>query len=315
MARRNDSSLAAILLTQRLVDSASEPFRAREYWALLGQVDDPGTLLGRSADDLTATLGDAALATRIVQRFEAATSLAFELEQLEQAGIRIIASVDADYPARFLDRLGAAAPPVLHVVGPIEILDGPGLGVVGSRDAGLETADVAREAARRAVEHGWNVISGASPGVDRVAMEATLEVDGRCAGLLADSLLRVTREPEFRIAIGQGRLCLATPYPPAATYSAASAAGRNKLIFAASDTTLVVAANHDEDTTHAGAAEALEHGYGEVVVWTGAGAGPSNHALVERGGRPITNLDQLWDPSAADTPPEPPDDSQLHLGV
>jgi len=312
MARRNDSSLAAILLNQRLVDSAGEPFRAREYWALLALVDDPGSLLGRTADDLTTALGDAELATRIVERFEAATSLAFELEKLEQAGIRVVASVDDDYPARFLDRLGTAAPPVLHVVGPIEILDGPGLGIIGSRDVSPEGAEVAKDVARSAVDHEWGVVSGASPGVDRCAMDAALEHGGRCAGLLADSLLRVTREPAYRAAIGNGRLCLATPYPPAASYTAANAMGRNKLIFAASDSTIVIAAHHDRDSTLPGATEALELRYGPVAVWTGTGRGPSNETLAQRGARPVATLDQLWDPPGP--PPEPPD-SQLHLGV
>ena len=70
MARRADASLAAILLTQRLVDAAGEPLRAREYWALLDQVDDPGSLLGRSVDDLTQELGAAELAARSSLRFE-----------------------------------------------------------------------------------------------------------------------------------------------------------------------------------------------------------------------------------------------------
>jgi predicted Rossmann fold nucleotide-binding protein DprA/Smf involved in DNA uptake len=126
-------------------------------------------------------------------------------------------------------------------------------------------------------------------------MEAALEAAGRCGVLLADSLLRVTREPDVRVAVGKGRLCLATPYPPAATYTAANAMGRNKLIFAASDTTLVVAADHDRDSTLPGATEALEMRSGPVAVWMGAGRGPSNEPLVNRGARPIKDLDQLWD--------------------
>ena len=134
-------------------------------------------------------------------------------------------------------------------------------------------------------------------------MEAALEGEGRCAGLLADSLLRVTREPELRVAVGKGRLCLATPYPPAAATASANAMGRNKLIYAASDTTLVVAADREQDTTVAGATEAIEHGYGDVAVWTGPGAGPSNESLVALGARPITNLDQLWDASPTQRTP------------
>jgi predicted Rossmann fold nucleotide-binding protein DprA/Smf involved in DNA uptake len=296
MARRADASLAAILLTQRLVHATGEPFRARDYWSLLERVGDPGQLLGRSADELTQLLDDATLATRIVGRFDAATSIAFELEKLEQAGIRVVTSVDADYPARFRDRLGSAAPPVLHVVGPIDVFDGPGLGVIGSREPSDESVNVAKDAARHAVERGWSIISGGSPGVDRCAMDAALEADGRGGVLLADSLLRVTREPEIRVAVGKGRLCLATPYPPAAGYSVLNAKGRNKLIYAASDTTLVVAADGDNDTTLAGATEALERGYGDVAVWTGPGAVPSNSVIAQAGGLAIEDLDELRAP-------------------
>jgi predicted Rossmann fold nucleotide-binding protein DprA/Smf involved in DNA uptake len=293
MARRADASLAAILLTQRLVDASGEPLRARDYWSLLDQLDDIGELLGRSVDALTDTLGNAELATRIAGRFDAATSVAFELEQLDQQGVRVVSSFDDGYPTRFLDRLGPAAPPVLHVAGPIDLLDGPGLGIVGSREISPEGTEVARDAARLAVERGWNVISGASPGVDRVALDATFEAGGRSAAFLADSLLRVTREPTVRSAVSAGGLCLATPYPPASAYSVANARGRNKLIYAASDTTLVVAADGDHDTTLAGATEALDRGYGHVAVWLGDRAGPSNHGLVELGARPITMLDEL----------------------
>lgn len=294
MARRGDSSLAALLLTQRLVDNDAEPFRAREYWALLSVIPDPGGMLGVSVDDLAVGLDDdEVLATRIATRFEAATSLAFELERLEQSGISVITSLDDDYPARVRDRLGHAAPPVLHAVGPIEILDGPALGIVGMREATPEAAEVAADAAAWAVARGWSVVTGGSPGVDRAATDAALEHEGRVGGLIAESLLRVVREPETRIAVGQGRLCLATPYPPAQTYSVAAAQARNKLIYAAGDTTLVVAADGDADTTHAGAAESLEQRYGDVAVWTGPGAGPTNDELVALGARPVDDLQLL----------------------
>src|SRR4051812_29341218 len=196
MARRSDSSLAALLLAQRLVDSDGEPFRAREYWALLNVIPDPGGMLGVTVDDLAVGLDDdEALATRIALRFDAATSLAFELERLEQGGIRVITSLDDEYPARFRDRLGHAAPPVLHAVGPIEMLDGPGLGIVGLREISDEGAEVARDAAEAAVGRDWSVISGGSPGVDRVALDAALAQNGRGAGPPAASLLRTVRNP------------------------------------------------------------------------------------------------------------------------
>jgi predicted Rossmann fold nucleotide-binding protein DprA/Smf involved in DNA uptake len=301
LPRRNDASLAAILLAQRLVPSDAEPLRAREYWALLDRVDDPGSLLGRSAADLSATLDDSELAARVVARLDAAVALAFELERLEQAGIRVVASVDSDYPARLVDRLTTAAPPLLHAVGPLALTNEPMLGVVGSRDVSPEGAEVAADAGRAAVAHGWGVVSGGAAGVDRAAMDVALDTGGTVVGFLADPLVREIRAPELRRAIGQNRLCLATPYAPDAAYSSTNARGRNKLIYAIAETTFVVACEPEEGSTWDGAVQAIERGYGEVSVWTGPGAMPGNRQLVDPGGRAISDLDQLRD---AMTPPE-----------
>jgi hypothetical protein len=65
------------------------------------------------------------------------------------------------------------------------------------------------------------------------------------------------------------------------------------LIYPAADQTLVVAADGDTDTTHAGAADAIEKGYGPVAVWSGAGAGPTNQELIELGARAIDDLADL----------------------
>jgi predicted Rossmann fold nucleotide-binding protein DprA/Smf involved in DNA uptake len=293
LPRRNDASLAAILLAQRLVPAAAEPLRAREYWALLDRVDDLGTLLGCPLADLTTSLDDAELAARVVARLDAAVALAFELEKLEQTGIQVIASVDAEYPPRLLERLTTAAPPLLHVVGPIALTDEPMLGVVGSRDVSAEGAEVAADAGREAVAAGWGVVSGGATGVDRAAMDAALTADGTVVGFLADPLLREIRAPELRRAIGQNRLCLATPYAPSAAYSPASARGRNKLIYAMAETTLVVAAEAETGSTWDGAVEALDRSYGDVSVWTGSGSMPGNAELIDRGGRTVGDLGQI----------------------
>ncbi len=282
--------------------AAAEPLRAREYWTLLDRVDDPGSLLGRSATDLTAELGDADLAARVVARLDAAVALAFELEKLEQTGVAVVASVDPDYPARLLERLTTAAPPLLHVVGPIALTGEPMLGVVGSRDVSAEGVEVAADAGRSAVAHSWGVVSGGAKGVDRAAMDAALEAGGTVVGFLADPLLREIRAPELRRAIGRNRLCLATPYSPAAAYNAASARGRNKLIYAMAETTLVVAAEVETGSTWDGAVEAIDRGYGDVSVWTGDGAMPGNSRLVDRGARAINDRAQLRDTPTEHSP-------------
>src|SRR6266508_2406999 len=114
-------------------------------------------------------------------------------------------------------------------------------------------AQVARAAAAAAAAQRYGVVSGAAKGVDRLAMTASLDAGGSAVGVLADSLTRMTRDPEVRQAACDGRLCLCTPYKPTAGFSVANAMGRNKLIYALSKATLVVAADATKGGTWAGA--------------------------------------------------------------
>lgn len=104
MARRSDSSLASLLLSQRLVDVDASPLGAGDYWGVLAQVGDPACLLGKSETDLCELLDDSEMATRVATRMDAAIAFAFEFERLEQLGIQMIASVDDAYPSRLRDR-------------------------------------------------------------------------------------------------------------------------------------------------------------------------------------------------------------------
>jgi predicted Rossmann fold nucleotide-binding protein DprA/Smf involved in DNA uptake len=102
-----------------------------------------------------------------------------------------------------------------------------------------------------------------------------------------------------------GRLCVCTPYKPTAPISVANAMGRNKLIYALSKATLVVAADAETGGTWAGAVEALRQSTSSVLIWTGAGGGPGNTLLTRRGGIGVARLAELFplpDPPAPRTP-------------
>ena len=107
MARRSDRSLAALLLTQRLVETPAAPLKAGEDWSVLDLVGDPGALISGDPGAVARSAGvEGPLADRIAALVGAATSFAFALEDQEQSGLRVIASVDDDYPAALVDRLG-----------------------------------------------------------------------------------------------------------------------------------------------------------------------------------------------------------------
>jgi predicted Rossmann fold nucleotide-binding protein DprA/Smf involved in DNA uptake len=287
--------LVALLLSQRLVEAGAPPLKAREFWSLAAAIGDMGRLLGEDASTIAAIAGvDRDAAERLVTRLAAATSFAFALDDAEQSGLSLLAGTTAAYPSILTERLGAAAPPILYALGPPELLNAAALGIVGSRSVSEAGARVARAAAEAAVAHGYGVVSGGARGVDRTAMTAALAVGGPVVGVLADSLMRHARDPADRRAITDGALCLCSPYPPRAVFSAANAIGRNKLIYALSAATLVVECQPQTGGSWAGAVEALRRRTAPVAVWTGEGATDGNRALEARGAVGVGDVGRMF---------------------
>jgi predicted Rossmann fold nucleotide-binding protein DprA/Smf involved in DNA uptake len=314
MARRSESALASLLLVSRSVPSDERPLTAREYWSLIEHVEDPARLLGCDAATLEPMIG-AKLATRVAALFDRATSLALELDQLDHSGIATLSPFDDVYPLRWRERLGVAAPALVHTVGPARLIQRGGVAVVGSRDVDAAGAEVAKAIATAAARADRVVISGGARGTDRLAMNAAIEGGGDVVGLIADGLIRTANDAEVRRLIGDDRLCLATPYVPTAPFSAGNAMGRNKLIYASADVTIVVASDVAKGGTWAGATEALKHGYGTVAVWLGNGAGPGNAALAELGAVGITDISALDGVAPVATGPAIPQPHQLGLRI
>ena len=124
-------------------------------------------------------------------------------------------------------------------------------------------------------------------------MQTAFEVGGQVVGVLADSLEKALNNAQNRQAVIDGEALLCTPYNPSSGFSVGNAMGRNKLIYALSKTTLVVATDKDSGGTWNGATEAIKHNYGSVTVWRGLGEGPGNEALVQSGGIAISEIEQL----------------------
>ena len=291
---KHDDSLATILLVSRLCSEGVQPLKASEFWGLVDHIEGPGLILGQSVEELVWSLGLVEdLAFRISALSERAIAVAFELERLEQSGIRTVTVFDEHYPSQWLDRLGAKAPPLVHAAGALELLDAPGLGVVGSRDVSLEGGEVAKEVARLAARRGLPLVSGGARGVDQLAMDAAFEAGGAVVGILAESLSRKLKRPEVRRAVYDGGTVMCSPYSPDAPFSAGNAMGRNKLVYAQAALTVVVASDDGIGGTWSGATEALKHGYGPVAVWRGDGEGPGNGPLQDRGALPVSSLDDV----------------------
>jgi predicted Rossmann fold nucleotide-binding protein DprA/Smf involved in DNA uptake len=131
------------------------------------------------------------------------------------------------------------------------------------------------------------VYSGGARGVDKTAMNASLQAGGYAAGLLADSLEKGIRASDARRAIEEGQLVLATSFSPQASFNVGMAMARNKLIYALSDYALVIASDAEKGGTWAGAEEALKNDWIPVFVVQGSNVPEGNRLLIERGGVPF----------------------------
>ena len=293
----DQDSLAAVLMTSKLASDGVKPLAASEYWKRPELANQPSVLLGKSSDALCNVHGLAAeLALRISALLDRAFAMAFELDRLQRSGVHTLTPFDEHYPCLFRYRLKEKAPVVLHAAGPLDLLDRPGLGVVGSRDIGEEGSDVAKGAARLASRLELPVVSGGARGVDRLAMNAAIDEQGSggsAVGFLADSLERQLKQSDTRRAILDDRVLLCTPYQPDARFTAGRAMGRNKLVYAGALLTLVVASDKETGGTWAGAVEALKHGYGPIAVWRGPGEGSGNEHLEQLGAMPVGSMDDL----------------------
>jgi len=287
----HDSQAIALLCAPIAVGDA-KPLTSSE-WAKLAsaihasELERPGALVGLTASEVGDRLGvDRDVASRIASLLDRGGTLAFELERLESRGIWIVARADNAYPVSLKRRLGLRTPAVLFGAGRRE-LPGRGVAVVGSRDASAEALEFAEELGRSIASEGATVVSGAARGVDRTAMASATDAGGSAVGVVADSLVRLTQQPDIRAALADELLTLVTPYAPEARFSVGNAMGRNHLIYCLSEAAVVVATAAGSGGTWAGAIENLKAGWVPLWVWDSSAAPEGNRELLEHGGRPL----------------------------
>lgn len=287
----SEESVATALLLSRIVDNGTNPLKASEFWKLPGK---KSALLGLSHKELIDVGIEEELAERILRLFDRATILTFELQKYEDSGIKLLTPDDEKFPARLLDRLGPKSPALFHAVGNLELLNQPGIGIVGSRNVSEDGAQTAKNIAKKSVELSHVVVSGGARGVDQISMNASYENNGQVVGILADSMIKTINNAETRrVLLEEANTALITPYAPNAPFNVGNAMGRNKVIYGMSHLTVVVATDEDTGGTWNGATESLRNGFGRVAVWRGKGEGLGNSALERKGGERLESLEAI----------------------
>lgn len=222
--------------------------------------------------------------------------LGFFLEEWQQVGIWILSRGDASYPERIKKHLGDHRPPILFGRGDISILQKGGLGVVGSRNIDQAGESFTRNIGQLCAQAMIPVVSGGARGVDSIAMLRCAEWGGYATGFLADSLIKKSLSKEFHDYITNGHIVLVTPYNPKAGFSVGAAMGRNKLIYAQSNQTLIISSDFQKGGTWAGAIEELKRPeHRTIFVRDEEGIPIGNKKIISLGGIPFSPIIDLSD--------------------
>jgi predicted Rossmann fold nucleotide-binding protein DprA/Smf involved in DNA uptake len=250
----------------------------------------PADLLYAGVSDLRAEDLEPKIAFKTSAIAERASVVSLEIEQLENVGIWTLSRIDETYPKRWKNRLKSAAPPVIFGSGPQELLNRPSVAIVGSREITEDLAEIANAIGLRVAQAAQVVVSGGARGSDRVGMQGALQIEGYAIGVLPADLAKLSRQRDVREFIANERLCFVTQVNPAAGFSVGNAMGRNRLIYALSDLTIVIATAAGSGGTWAGATENLKRRWAPMAVWTGAGAPDGNEQLVRTGAFPFSDV-------------------------
>ncbi len=213
------------------------------------------------------------------------------LDSLANEDVRCLTEFDEAYPQNWIRKLSGKHPAAIFASGNLDLLNTNGIGIVGSRDVDDAGARFASAVAEESVRLGYAVISGGAKGVDQIAAEAALSAGGAVIEIVPDSLLK-----RVHAGLAGSSRTLATPYHPDAGFSAGNAMGRNKLIYALSKASVVVASSLGSGGTWTGAREAILQRLCPVLVRSAENAPVGNRALVELGGtsfEAVRSLEQV----------------------
>lgn len=212
------------------------------------------------------------------------------IERWQARAIWVVSRADPEYPRRLKARLREDAPAVLYGCGDMSLLDTGGLAVVGSRHVDDALIDYTISIGQLAARAGRTLVSGGAKGIDQAAMRGALEAGGKVCGVLADGLEKTTMNREHRNLLLDGRLVLISPYDPSAGFNVGNAMQRNKLIYALTDTSLVVSSDLNKGGTWAGAVEQLDKlKFVPVFVRSSGESSAGLEALRKKGALPWPN--------------------------
>jgi DNA processing protein len=200
-------------------------------------------------------------------------------------GVGVVVNGDAEYP-RGLTEL-PSPPPVLFYLGNLGILDGPAVGMCGSRTASEAGIRAARLCGAAVARQGLAIISGYARGVDTETHLAALAAGGKTVVVLAEGFAHFSVKQAFGDQFDLDRVLVLSQFPPRQTWHVGAAMTRNGVIAALGRALVVIEARERGGTLDAGL-RALSINRPVLALEFESGATPAgNSELIRQGAIPI----------------------------
>jgi DNA processing protein len=214
--------------------------------------------------------------------------LAFIAEQLSNEGFEIIPVNSPDYPKTLKENLKTKnSPAVLYTKGRTGLLQEDAVAIVGSRKAGKTALEFTDHIAKKCVSESKVVVSGFAKGVDKQALDSTLDAKGKSIIVLPQGIL--TFQSGFKKYYGpivNGDVLVLSTFFPKAGWEVGLAMARNAYIYGLANE-IYVAESDNKGGTWEGVMDGLKRHRKIYVRVPSVDENNANEELIKRGAIPL----------------------------
>ena len=220
----------------------------------------------------------------------------FLVEELIAQGYDILPITDKDYPKLLKDNLKFNAPTIIYTKGNKSLLKEPSIAIVGSRSADAKSLFFTDNIAKKAVEENKTVVSGFAKGVDRKALDSTIEANGKSIIVLPQGIMTFgSGFKQYFKHIAQGRVLVMSTFAPKAPWSVEFAMARNPIIYGMASE-IYVAQSDDKGGTWSGVIDGLRKKRPIFVRFPEKNEKNANLLLIQMGAYAVDNMGNTLTP-------------------
>ena len=214
--------------------------------------------------------------------------LAFIAEQLQNEGFQIIPINSPSYPPILKENLRTkSSPAVLYIKGRNGLLQEDAVAIIGSRNAGKAALAFTDHIAKKTVRELKVVVSGFAKGVDKQALDSTIEANGKSIIVLPQGILTFQSGfKKYYEPIVNGEVLVMSTFFPKAGWDVGLAMARNAYIYGLAKE-IYVAETDNKGGTWEGANDGLKRKRKIYVRVPDPGEKNSNLKLIELGAYPV----------------------------